>query len=263
MKKLLSLLLALTLVLSFTSVVSADSKVSMDKCTISFSKDSYKYTGNGITPTPKVIYKKKSLKKDKDYNIYYKDNVNVGTATVTLVGLGDYTGSTTATFTITKGTQEIRNAEDISCVYGCDPINIPAAADNPLSFKSSNTKVAEVSQVGVLTIKGAGKAKITITAEGTSNYGSAKKVITVTVGKAKSSVTAYGGKVKKGETLNLHAGATSDGKLTYTSSNKKVATVSSKGVVKGKEAGKVIITVKVAATANYKAASTKVEVEVQ
>jgi uncharacterized protein YjdB len=37
---------------------------------------------------------------------------------------------------------------------------------------------------------------------------------------------------------------TSQQKLTYTSSNKKVVTVSSKGVVKAKKSGKVTITVK-------------------
>lgn len=263
MKRLLSsILIALMLILSFGTIVSAADKTPMDKCTITFSKDSYKYTGNGITPIPKVTYKKKSLKKDKDYNIYYKDNVNVGVATVTLVGMGKYTGSTTASFTITKGTQNIRNAEDIKCVYGCDPINIPAVADNPLSFKSSNTKVAEVSQVGVVTVRGAGKAKITITAEGNTNYGPAKKVITVTVAKAKAEVVAYGGKVKKGEKLDLHAESTSGGKLTFTSSNKKIATVSRKGIVKGRKTGKVTITVKCAETANYKSASKKAVVEV-
>ncbi len=49
--------------------------------------------------------------------------------------------------------------------------------------------------------------------------------------------------VKAGKTLNLGAKADPAGKITYKSSNKKVATVDSKGVVKGIKKGKAKITV--------------------
>lgn len=50
-----------------------------------------------------------------------------------------------------------------------------------LSYKSSNNKVAQVSSEGVVTVKGVGKATITITAASTDAYDSATKKITVTV----------------------------------------------------------------------------------
>ena len=53
--------------------------------------------------------------------------------------------------------------------------------------------------------------------------------------------------LKKGSSVKLKPvlkPLTSQQKLTYTSSNKKVVTVSSKGVVKAKKSGKVTITVK-------------------
>ena len=153
-----SLLMLMTLVFTLPcDIAGAETKVPLDKCKITFSKTEYTYTGNGITPVPKVTYKNDKLKKDSDYNIYYKDNVNVGTATVTLVGLGKYTGSTTATFSIIKGKQSI-TASDIKATFGDDPINIAAIAKNPLSYSSSNTAVAEVSPVGTVTIIGAGTA---------------------------------------------------------------------------------------------------------
>lgn len=49
--------------------------------------------------------------------------------------------------------------------------------------------------------------------------------------------------VKAGKTVKIKASAVLDSKITYKSSNKKVATVTAKGVVKGKKAGKAKITV--------------------
>ena len=51
--------------------------------------------------------------------------------------------------------------------------------------------------------------------------------------------------VKKGKTVKLGAKVTPSGaKITYTSSNKKIATVTSKGVVKGIKKGTAKITIK-------------------
>ena len=48
---------------------------------------------------------KKTLKKDKDYKVSYKNNKNVGTATVVVEGTGKYSGTITKTFKINpKGT---------------------------------------------------------------------------------------------------------------------------------------------------------------
>ena len=261
MKKSLSLILFLILFLSMATCAYAETKIPMDECSVSFKKSSYKYTGNGITPEPIVTYKNKKLIKDKDYNIVYKDNVNVGTATVTLIGLGEYTGTTTGSFSIVKSKQTIE-ADNIKATYGDAPVNINAVAKNPLSYKSSDENVAEVSQVGTVTFRNAGKCKIIITAEGNMNVDKATKTINVSVGKAEASVKAYGGRVRQGETLDLKASTTSDGKLSYKSSNKKTATVSKDGVVRARKSGTCIITVKAAATRNYKAASTEVAIEV-
>lgn len=261
MKKVLTIILAVALLLP-AFVVHADAeKVSLDKCTVTFSKKSYTYTGVGITPTPNVRYSNKKLKKDRDYTIYYRANVNVGAATVTLVGLGNYSGSTTATFQITKGKQVIK-AANIKATYGDEPVYISTEASNPLTYKSSNKKVCTVNKVGMVTIKGAGKAKVTIFAEGNSNVRPAKITITVRVSKAEATVTAFGGLVKKGKKWNLHAETTSGGKLTFKSSNERIATVSKKGIVKAKREGKATITIKSAATKNYKAGKTQVVVEV-
>lgn len=53
------------------------------------------------------------------------------------------------------------------------------------------------------------------------------------------------------------------GKVSYTTSNNKIATVSKKGKVTAKKTGKVVITVKSTATANYNAATAKITIKVK
>lgn len=55
----------------------------------------------------------------------------------------------------------------------------------------------------------------------------------------------------------------SNGKISYKSNNKKVATVSTKGKIKGKKRGTAVITVKVKAKGKYKSATKKIKVIVK
>ena len=74
---------------------------SMDDVTIE-AVDDQTYTGSAIEPTPKVTYGDKELTAGTDYSLTYKDNTNPGTATITLTGLGGYTGERTVKFKIPK-----------------------------------------------------------------------------------------------------------------------------------------------------------------
>jgi uncharacterized protein YaaQ len=58
------------------------------------------YTGAAISPTVVVKDGSTTLILGTDYTVGYSDNTNVGTATVTITGVGNYTGVTTQTFTI-------------------------------------------------------------------------------------------------------------------------------------------------------------------
>jgi polyhydroxyalkanoate synthesis regulator phasin len=66
------------------------------------------YTGAPVTPTPDVFYSSQkgeetvtvTLELGRDYNISYKDNVNVGNAQCIIHGKGSYRGSKTVTFII-------------------------------------------------------------------------------------------------------------------------------------------------------------------
>ena len=123
------------------------------------------------------------------------------------------------------------------------PTVTPITSEQKFTYTSSNKKVATVSSNGVIRAKAAGTAKITVTS------GSKKVVVTVTVPKTKTTAitvkTAV--TVKKGKTIALNAEKTpanSDEKITYTSANKKIATVTSAGKIKGIKKGTTTITVK-------------------
>ena len=63
------------------------------------------YTGGAIKPSPKVTLKGTVLKKGTDYTLSYKNNKVPGTATITVNGTGNYTGTAIAYFKIIpKGT---------------------------------------------------------------------------------------------------------------------------------------------------------------
>ena len=77
-------------------------KTSIQNAYISGIKDKT-FTGSAIGQNPTVKVGNKTLKKGTDYTLTYKNNINTGTATVTITGKGSYSGSVSRTFKITKG----------------------------------------------------------------------------------------------------------------------------------------------------------------
>lgn len=60
------------------------------------------YNTKAHTPEVTVAISGRTLEADKDYTVSYAPNVNAGTATVTVTGKGNFTGSANTTFTIAK-----------------------------------------------------------------------------------------------------------------------------------------------------------------
>lgn len=58
--------------------------------------------GNEIKPTPAITLGEKLLENGVDYDLSYADNINVGIATLTATGKGEYQGTVSTTFQITK-----------------------------------------------------------------------------------------------------------------------------------------------------------------
>ncbi len=69
------------------------------------SYESYSYRFKEVTPKVKVYLtvneKRKRLTQDEDYKVTYSDNINAGTATITVKGINDYKGKAYGSFEIT------------------------------------------------------------------------------------------------------------------------------------------------------------------
>ena len=123
----------------------------------------------------------------------------------------------------------------------------PSKASKSVTYKSSNKKIATVSSKGSVIGKKKGTVKITATSKKNKKV---KSTIKITVKDLKASsvkLNTTSKTVASGKTTTLKAtvkGATGfyNQGVTWKSSNTKVATVSSKGVVKGIAAGQATIT---------------------
>lgn len=119
--------------------------------------------------------------------------------------------------------------------YACEPV-----------FTSSNPAVAKVDWKGNITALKKGKTTITVK---TSNGLTTKCKITVKIPAVKKiKITKSQVTIQKGKTKQLKAKfypQYSSAKVKWSSSNNKIATINSKGLIKAKKAGKVTITAKV------------------
>ena len=164
--------------------------------------------------------------------------VNAGTATITAT-----LGKVSATFTVTVKNPSITAKADSSVIYTksktTTKINVVKdGVTGNVTFRSSNKKVATVSANGTVKAKKAGKVNITV------QVGNHKQVVKITVKKPTMKLAKSSAKLKKGKKVTIKVKAAPVSKVTFKSSNKKVATVSSKGVVKAKKKGTATITVK-------------------
>lgn len=203
-----------------------------------------KYTGSNITPTPTVKFEKQTLVKNKDYTLSYKNNKNIGTATVVITLKGSYSGTIKKSFkivpTISKTT---------ASAYIGQSFTLSVKSSAKVSWKSSKTSVAKVSGAGKVTAVGKGTATITATSGG---YSLTCKVTVKGISLNVTNKTLY---VCQTYALKVSG----NGSVKWKSSNANVASVSSKGVVTAKASGNATITATVGGTS----ASCKVTVKNQ
>lgn len=79
----------------------------ISKCDIIIPKSSYIYTGKAVKPKVTVKNGNEVLTINTDYAIRYADNINIGTASIIIVGRGNYAGSAIKTFNIINTSTDI------------------------------------------------------------------------------------------------------------------------------------------------------------
>ena len=222
-----------------------------------------RYNGNEIKPSVSLTYKYKTLKKGTDYTVSYSNNINAGTATVTITGIGSYEGTASTTFQIKPRSLREITARKISTQEYTGQEITPKLN---LTYKGK-TLTENVDYVAVYSNNiepGNGVVNI----QGKGNFTEQRKLVfsiqrknkpvekedeeeddddqeeiihTKTMKLSKTQIA-----LKKGKTyrLKVKVNAGSTDSISFKSSNKKIATVSKKGVIKAKKAGKVRITVR-------------------
>ncbi len=128
-------------------------------------------------------------------------------------------------------------------------VSIYKYIQNATAWKSSDSKIAVIDKAGKITAKRAGKVTIIVLVNENGRTERGFFELTIQKGKVRTrTITAPRSiTLKKGKSKKLDVTVrpfTSFEKVTYKSSNKKIVTVSSKGVVKAKKKGTAKIKIK-------------------
>ena len=224
-------------------------KVDASALSYSLNNTKYYYTGETVTPFVSVKYNGRDVD-SSHYTIVYDNNPNAGLHYVTVNFNGDaYTGTASLPYYIIP----VVNCKykDI-CIGTSEQLSVKGNSSS-YTYKSSNTKIATVSSTGK--VKGKSKGKVTITVNGDG----AEQTITLNIKNPSIKYKEEYVTVSKGKTYKLKPTVLPrKGKITYKSSNKKIATVSSKGTVKGIKRG----TAKITASVKYKGKTYKKSIKI-
>ncbi len=210
-----------------------------------------------------------TLRQGLDYTFSVKDATEVGTATVTIDFMGNYSGTKKVTYEILPGKQSVtvnQQVYDVTMEAGTFQLTgISTAAEAELRYQSSDESVIRVDQNGNVTPVGPGTADITVTALASDSYREASAVITVNVTRPKQTISVSQSSYTKdrlAKSFFLGAVADSGAEVTYVSLDPAVAKVNSDGRVTLMGPGVTEIIITVPETSVYEAGETRVEVYV-
>ena len=125
----------------------------------------YTYTGAAITPPVRVEDDGNLLVSGVDYDIAYSENINAGTAVITITGKGKYTGGTTASFKISP--QQLGRAK-ISPVS--DQIFNGKEQNPPITVTSGSTTLQSGKDYSVVYVNSATPGMASVIVKGEGNY---------------------------------------------------------------------------------------------
>ena len=138
------------------------SKKSLNNGLLTLSETSYVYDGTYKKPAATVTFGGKVLQEGKDYTISYRNNLNVGVATVIATGMGDYTGYTSKNFTITKramagGTVSVASSVSFTGSNITPSVTVKVAGRSLTNGTDYTVSYSNNKNVGKATVKITGK----------------------------------------------------------------------------------------------------------
>lgn len=201
--------------------------------TIKLSATSFVYDGKVKKPSVTVIGSDGKTISSSNYTVSYSTGrKNVGKYSVKIsFKNGMYSGTKSVTFAIKP------KVKTSATLYAGAKTSVSAKSNAKITYKTSNSKVAKVDAKGNITAVAKGTANITATSNGQSS------VCKVTVKPISITLNKTSANLYKGGSVTLKATTTPSGKkVTWSTSNSKVATVSSSGKVTAKGKGSATIT---------------------
>ncbi|SFC59858.1 dockerin type I domain-containing protein [Ruminococcus albus] len=197
------------------NLVTNQTKIPADAVTLSAT--SYVYDGTAKKPTVTVKIGSKTLTQGTDYKVVYSDNTDAGTASVTVRGMGAYTGSVTKNFTISQ-----KNINNLTIKLSQTSYTYDGTAKKPtVTITDGSRTLTNGSDYSVSYSNNTnvGTAAVNITGKG--NY----------TGTASLSFKI----VKKGETAITKGDVNGDGSITITDITKAAAHAKGKKLLSAEE----------------------------
>ena len=135
------------------------------------------FTGKPLTQALTITYGGKKLVNGRDYTLTWKNNKNIGTASVTIKGKGKYNGSVTKKFRITVQKNAVYTVSRLKYKIS----SADTSGKGTVVFTGATDKEARKALTIPTTVKIGGKS-FRVTAIGTSAMSGAKKLTTVKIG---------------------------------------------------------------------------------
>ncbi len=153
------------------------------------------YNGSAQTPTVTVNDGTTTLVKDIDYTVSYSNNIDVGTATVTITGKGNYTGTKTANFTINPLIKDVSSLtiSDIAAVTYNGSAQTPT-----VTVMDESTTLTNGTDYTVAYSNNTNAGTATATITGMGNYTGSRNV-NFTINKAPLTITANSYTIDQGD----------------------------------------------------------------
>ncbi len=173
-----------------------------------------------------------------------------------------------AKFLVERANANLSVTAVLDKTYGDKSFGLEASydGDGAVSYTSSNKNVATVDKTGKVTINGVGSTTFTVKVAESNNYKEDSASISIKVKKSEHELvidTLTYEKTYGDKPFSLGVSAKdSESKITYKSSDEKVASVDGNGLVTIHNAGKTDITVSMNESDNYKAVSKKISIVV-
>lgn len=165
--------------------------ISIQNASITLDETIFTYDGSPKRPLAKVSLKGKTLVAGKDYSVSYNNNVNAGTAYVTITGTGIYEGSIRASFQIlpySAGKDSVYNKES-TFINGNYIYEIMDDEQNEVELSSTaNQTLTSVDIPAEVNYKG---TKYKVTSIGEKAFYKNVKIKKVTIGSNVTSIENY------------------------------------------------------------------------